>query len=125
MALALEFEEGLAVAVGREVIEDRDAFGLLLEREVTHVRDEDDEFFLVVGAAESLGGGFDDDDAGVGGGLFGEGAGTVGVAIVGDVDPAAIFDVGGGGLRRADLMLEVGHGFSLDCEGEWTVETLF
>ena len=99
------------------MIEDGDSFGLLLESEVAHVGDEDDEFFLVVGTTESLGGGLDDDDAGVGGVLVGEWAGAVGVAVVGDVDPAAIFDVGSCGLRGVDLMLEVGHGFFVRCEG--------
>jgi len=113
MVFALEFEERLAVAVGREVVEDGAAFGLLLEREVAHVGDEDDELFLVVGTAEGLGGGFDDDDAGVRGGLLGEGAGAVGVAVVGDVDPAAVFDVGGSGVRVVDLLLEGGHGFQV------------
>ena len=97
------------MAFGREVVEDGDAFGLLLQGEVAHVGDEDDELFLVVRAAEGLGGGFNDDDAGVCGSLFGERAGAVGVAVVGDVDPAAGFQIFLGWEGGGDLRGEGGH----------------
>ena len=109
VAVALELEEGLAVAGGREMVEDFDALGGLLQGEVAHVGDEDGEFFLVVRAAKGLGGGLDDDDAGLGGRLFGEGAGAVGVAVVGDVDPAAGGDVVCCGLGGRDEVGEEGH----------------
>ena len=88
LAGLLEFQEGLAVRFGGEVVEDLDSLCGLLQGEVAHVGDEYNEFLLVVGAAQGLGGGFDDDDACLGGGLLGERAGAVGVAVVGDVDPA-------------------------------------
>ncbi len=95
VVLALQIEESLAVVGAGEVVEDGDAAGGLLEREVAHVADEDDELFLVVGAAVGLDGGLDEDDAGLGVGLLGEGAGAVGEAVVGDVDPATAGEVGG------------------------------
>ncbi len=116
LAVLLEGEQGLAVAYGREVVEDSDAAGGLLEGEVAHVADEEDELFLVVGAAEGLGGRLDDDDAGLVGGLFGEGAGAVGEAVVGDVDPAALGYVFGGGLGGADEAFEEGRDGGL-CAG--------
>ncbi len=97
------------------MVEDADAACGLLEREVAHVGDEDDELFLVVGAAEGLGGGLDDDDAGLGGRLLGEGAGAVGVAVVGDVDPAAGFAVGCGGACGGDAGVEEGLGELHTC----------
>ena len=50
----LEVEEGLAVGFRAEVVEDFDAFCCLLEGEVAHVGDEDDELFLVIRAAGGL-----------------------------------------------------------------------
>jgi hypothetical protein len=117
MLLALQIEQRLAVACVREAVQDGDAFGLLLEREVTHVGDEHCEFFLVIRTAQSLGAGFDEDDAGVGGWLLGEGSGAVGVAVVRDVDPAAIADVGCGGLGLSYLSFEHGHADTVDRRG--------
>ncbi len=102
LAVGLEFAQRLPVAFGREVIKHLDAAGGLLKREVAHVADEDDEFFLVVRPAQGLGGGFDDDDAGLVGGLLGKRPGAVRVAVVGDVNPAALGDVVGGGLVGFD-----------------------
>ena len=107
---ALELEQRLAVGVRREVVEDLDAARRLLEREMAHVRDQDDQLFLVIRAAERLGGGFDDDDAGLSRGLLGQRAGPVGEAIVGDVDPAAVPEVFAGRVGRFDPRLEDSHG---------------
>ena len=107
LAVSLQLEQRLAVAFGREVIKDLDAAGGLLEREVAHVADQDDEFFLVVGTAQGLGGRLNDDDAGLIGGLLGKRPGAVGVAVVRDVNPAALGDVSGRGLV----------GFDQACEG--------
>ena len=113
LAGLLELEEGLAVGFGGEVVEDLDAFGGLLQSEVAHVGDEDDEFLLVVRAAQGFSGGLDDDDAGSFGGLLGQGAGAVGVAVVGDVDPTAGSEVGSFGGVGGDLLLEGGHRWGL------------
>ena len=116
-AVALKLEEGLTVGGGGEMVEDLDALGGLFQGEVAHIRDEHGELLLVVWAAEGLGGGLDDDDAGLGGWLFGERSGAVGVAVVGDVDPAAGADVGGGGLGGGDEVGEEGHGMTLTGVG--------
>ena len=129
MCFCWSSRQALAVGAGGEMVEDGDAAGGLLEGEVAHVRDEKDELFLMVGAAEGLGGGLDDDDASVGGGLIGERSGAVGEAIVGDEDPAAVFEVGSGGFEGGDLAGEGRHGLTVpasrdaplmrwDCCGE-------
>ena len=109
VAVLLQLKQALAVTAGGQVVEDADAAGGLLEREVAHVADEEDELLLVVRAAQGLGDGFDDDDAGVGGGLLGEWAGAVSEAIVGDVDPATMGEIALCGTVRADAFLEGRH----------------
>ena len=64
-AFPLQQAEGLSVAERREMVEDADTAGGLLECEVAHVADEEDELLLVVGTAVRFGGGLDDDDAGL------------------------------------------------------------
>ena len=108
---ALQLAEGLAVAERGEVVKDVYAEGGLLEREVAHVADEQNEFLLVVGAAVGLGGGLDDDDGGAVGGLLGEGAGAVREAVVGNVDPTTGGGIGGGrGVGVGEAVEEEMHG---------------
>ena len=51
------------MAERREVVEHADAAGCLLQREMAHVADEQDELFLVVGPSGRLGRGLADDNA--------------------------------------------------------------
>lgn len=86
------------MAEGREIVEDTDASGGLLQREVVHVADEENELFLMVRPAVRFGGRLDDDDPGLRCRLLRERADAVGESIVRDVDPAAVCDVLGGGV---------------------------
>ncbi len=107
LMLALELEESLSVRMRRPVVEDFDAAASLFEGEVAHVADEDNELFLVVRPAERFCCGLYDDDAGLVGGLLGEWAGAVGVAVVRYVDPAARLDFIGSREVRRDERGEV------------------
>ena len=94
--VGLYFEQCLAVTLRREVIEDAAAPRCLFQRKVTHVGDQEDEFLLVVRPSHGFRGGFDEDDAGLLGWLLGERTSAVREAVVGNVNPAAVANIGGG-----------------------------
>ncbi len=91
------------------MVENADTAGGLLQREVAHVADQEDELLLVVGSAVRLGGGFDDDDAGLPRRLFGKRPDAIGEAVVGNVDPASLTDISLGRMCRLNLLLEEGR----------------
>ena len=105
--LTLQIEEGLAMAPGRKLIENTASAGGLLQREVSHVGDQEDELLLVVGASVRHGGRLHNDDAGVSGCLFGNRPGAVGDAVVWNVNPAALSDVCSGWFGGLNLVGKV------------------
>src|SRR3569833_1213049 len=101
--------ESLGVAELGEVVDHTDASLSLLEGEVAHIGNEQNQLLLVIGAPMPFVGRFNNDDAGRIRGLLGQRACAVSKPIVGNEYPTAILQIVFGGSSRCDLALKRRH----------------